>query len=201
MLGLPKEKRLILFGALGGATDERKGYRFLAEAVKKLAQAGWGERVELVTFGSGSPGKSSEFGIPTNHLGRLYDEISLAMCYAAADLFVSPSIEDNLPNTVLESLACGVPVVAFDIGGMPDMIEHKIDGYLARPQSAEDLANGIAMVVADPNRYKALAEQARKKAVQEYALGVQAKRYQTLFDDILADHVRGLADNSVGSVT
>ena len=78
-----------------------------------------------------------------HYTGRLSDFERISMAYSAADVFVAPSVQDNLPNTVIESLACGTPVVAFNIGGMVDMIEHEYNGYIAKFSSEKELANGI----------------------------------------------------------
>jgi len=119
-------------------------------------------------------------------LGTLSDDLSLALVYSAADVFVLPSTQDNLPNTVLEAIACGTPCVAFNIGGMPDMIEHQKNGYLAQPYKIEDLAQGIAWVLENKERHRKLGDRAREKAEQEFTLEIQARRYLSLFTEILS---------------
>jgi len=163
ILGLPEDKQLILFGAMSATSDPRKGFNFLQSALQKLSQSGWGENVELVVFGSSKPINPIELGFNSHYLGRLSDDTSLALVYAAADVFVSPSVQDNLPNTVMESLACGTPCVAFDIGGMPDMIDHQQNGYLAKHFDVEDLASGIAWVLKDEERLQKLGVNGREK--------------------------------------
>ena len=98
---------------------------------------------------------------------------------------VVPSRQDNLPNTVVESLACGTPVVAFDIGGMPDMIEHKINGYLTRPFDTSDLSAGIDWVLSDDKRHKELCIKARKKAVAFFDIKKVAGQYAELYGEII----------------
>ncbi|WP_373544557.1 glycosyltransferase, partial [Chamaesiphon sp.] len=88
-----------------------------------------------------------ELGFPIRYMGHLHDEISLALLYSAVDVFVAPSRQDNLPNTVVEAIACGTPTVAFKIGGMPDLIQHQVSGYLALPDDVKDLARGIEWVL------------------------------------------------------
>ena len=121
----------------------------------------------------------------THYLGCLQDEISMALVYAAADVFVAPSLEDNLPNTVLESLSCGTPVVAFDIGGMPDMVSHKNNGYLAPGFDTTDLANGLLWVMDDKLRWEHLSHEARSTVVQSFTLQHSAGRYVDLYEEIL----------------
>jgi len=107
-----------------------------------------------------------------------------ALIYAAADVFVAPSVQDNLPNTVMEALACGTPCVAFQIGGMPDLIEHKQNGYLAHPFATEDLAQGIAWVLESRQRWQVLSSRAREKVEQEFTLEKQARRYLSVFEEV-----------------
>jgi glycosyltransferase involved in cell wall biosynthesis len=183
ILGLPVDKKLVLFGAGSATSDKRKGFYLLVEALKKLDETGDSENYELVVFGASSGDDS--FGMKTHYLGNLNDEISMALVYAAADVFVAPSLEDNLPNTVLESLSCGTPVVAFDIGGMPDMIEHKENGYLATAFNTTDLAEGLYWVMEDETRWKYLSEKARNTVVQSFTLECCARRYKALYEDIL----------------
>ncbi len=115
--------------------------------------------------------------------------IQLALAYSAADVFVIPSLEDNLPNTVVEAMACGVPVVGFDIGGIPDMVEHKKTGFLVKPKDIAGLIEGIDWVISSPDSGTNLSEQCREKVEKEYALEVQAKAYHELYNGILQDYL------------
>ena len=104
----------------------------------------------------------------------------MAEIYNAADLFVIPSLEDNLPNTVMESMACGTPCVGFDTGGIPEMIDHGCNGYVAHHKSAEDFARGIIVLLQEAD-YPAYALAAREKVVTTYAPDVVAARYIALY--------------------
>jgi glycosyltransferase involved in cell wall biosynthesis len=183
---LPQDKQLVLFGALKATSDKRKGFHLLQPALQDLSKSGWQEGLELVIFGSSAPEKPLDLGFKTHYLGTLSDDLSLALVYSAADVFVLPSTQDNLPNTVLEAIACGTPCVAFNIGGMPDMIEHQKNGYLAQPYKIEDLAQGIAWVLENKERHRKLGDRAREKAEQEFTLEIQARRYLSLFTEILS---------------
>jgi glycosyltransferase involved in cell wall biosynthesis len=121
----------------------------------------------LIIFGSSQPQNPPDFGFPTQYLGKLNDDIALSLVYSAADVFVAPSQEDNLPNTVLESLACGTPSVAFKIGGMPDLIEHQKNGYLAQPFDIKDLAHGIQWILDNTEQVHQLLDRAIKKVETE----------------------------------
>ena len=185
ILGLPEDKQLILFGAMSATSDPRKGFNFLQSALQNLSQSGWRERAELVVFGASEPKNHLELGFKSHYLGRLNDDISLSLVYAAADVFIAPSVQDNLPNTVMESLACGTPCVAFDIGGMPDMIDHQKNGYLAKPFDVEDLARGIAWVLKDEERLRNLGVNGRQKIEQNFTLEIQANNYLSLYSKYL----------------
>jgi glycosyltransferase involved in cell wall biosynthesis len=186
LLHLPLDKRLVLFGALSATADKRKGFHLLLPALQALGQLGWQDNLELVIFGATRPATVPDFGFPSHYLGLLHDDLSLALLYSAADVFVAPSTQDNLPNTVLEAIACGVPCVAFAIGGMPDLIDHQRQGYLAQPYQVDDLARGLHWVLADAERHRLLSQAARQKALQAFTLDRQASRYLSLFSDLVS---------------
>jgi glycosyltransferase involved in cell wall biosynthesis len=185
LLNLPQDKQLLLFGAMNATSDRRKGFHLLQPSLQKLSQSGYIDNIELVVFGASSGDSNADIGMKTHYLGRVSDDISLALIYASADVFIAPSIQDNLPNTVMEAIACGTPCVAFDIGGMPDMIEHQQNGYLAKPFDIEDLTRGIMWVL--EGRHEKLGYHARQKAEQEFPLSLQAQRYLSLFNEICGE--------------
>lgn len=184
--GLPQDKRLLLFSAFGATRDRRKGFHLLLPALQQLAAEGWGDRMELVVLGAAAPERAVDFGIKAHFISRLDDEISQVLLYSATDVLVAPSTQENLSNTVMESLACGLPNVAFDIGGMPDMISHRHSGYLARAFEPADLAAGIAWVIGDTERQAMLATNARAFAVASYNMPHVAAQYEALYRDILS---------------
>lgn len=180
-LGLNPEAFLILSGFMPSANDKHKGADLLVEALQLFGQT---HAAELVVFGNRTKHDLPEFKLNTTFLGTINQEEKLALCYAAADVFVSPSIEDNLPNTVLESLACGTPVVAFTTGGIPDMVRHQKNGYLAQGQSPATLAEGLAWVMQHPNR-NALSLDARETVMSHFSESVVAKKHIQLYQSIL----------------
>jgi glycosyltransferase involved in cell wall biosynthesis len=143
LLGLSIDAPLLLFGALGQSNDPRKGLDLLLESLGLLRGDLLAKNVELLVFGQSSPQHASDFGLPIRYLGEFHDDMSLRLLYSAADVMVVPSRRDNLPNTAVEAHACGTPVVAFRIGGLPDIVEHKKTGYLADPFDTGELAQGI----------------------------------------------------------
>lgn len=185
-LNLPQDKKLILFGAMQGTADRWKGFYHLESALKELIKSDLRPELELVIFGSDAPENPPDFGFNCHYLGKINQDEKLALVYSAVDVFVAPSVVDNLPNTVMESLACGTPSVAFHIGGLPDLIEPEENGYLARPFEPEDLAQGIIWVIENPERHQKLCENARQKAERAYNIQTIAHRYLSLFEEILS---------------
>jgi len=180
---LPKDKKLILFGAMSATSDSRKGFDELSEAMHKLTD----RNVEFVVFGSSEPKVSQNFGFNTHYLGQLHDVASLVTLYSAVDVMIVPSLQENLSNAIMESLSCGTPVVCFNIGGNSDMVIHKENGYLAEPFNTTDLANGIEWVLNTPN-YKDLCKNAREKVVKEFDSKIVAKKYIALYNSILSKY-------------
>jgi glycosyltransferase involved in cell wall biosynthesis len=187
LLNLPQDKQLVLFGAGSNAVDDpRKGLQLLQAALKHLSQTEGGDRFELVIFGTSAPETSLDLGFRANYLGRFYDDIALSLIYAAADVMVVPSVEEAFGQTASEALACGTPVAAFGATGLKDIVDHQLNGYLAQPFAVDDLAQGIAWILADRDRHHQLRERSREKAEKEYSLKLQAERYAALFTDVLA---------------
>lgn len=196
VLNLPPDSKIILFGALSATSDRRKGLHLLQPALQKLQRYPDSQTVplEILIMGASQPQSPLDFGLTTHYLGKLSDDVTLALVYSAADLFVAPSIQDNLANTVLEAIACGLPVVAFDIGGMSDMIIHQHNGYLAKPLDTDDLAYGINWVLEDSDRYVRLSHWAREKAERDFSQELQARRYLAMFTDMLALRPQGIRE-------
>lgn len=182
LLYLPKFVPLLLFGAMGGGTDPRKGFELLQTALKHLR--GEIPELQLMVFGQLRPKDPPELGFPIHYTGHLHDELSLRALYSAADVFVLPSRQDNLPNTGVESLACGTPVVAFNTCGLPDIVTHKETGYLAKAFDAEDLARGIVWVLENASMVK-LREKARAEAVNRFSYSTVSGHYKTVYEGSL----------------
>ena len=182
---LPLDKHLILFSAFGATSDKRKGNQFLVQALEKLSRLGWGTNTDLVIIGASKPENPPDLGMKVHYMGQLHDEISQVLLYSAADVVVAPSMQENLSNTVMEALSCGTPVVAFNIGGMPDMIDHQINGYLATPFEPMDLADGMMWVLENVSRRNMLSQRARATVMERYALHAVAMRYSALYQSLL----------------
>ncbi|MBN2781673.1 MAG: glycosyltransferase family 4 protein [Campylobacterales bacterium] len=178
---LPQDKKLVLFGAMGATSDPRKGFEELSKAMQKLDK---NSDIEFVVFGSSRPQNAPDFGFKTHYLGSLADDVSLVTLYSAVDVMVVPSLQENLSNAIMESLACATPVVGFDIGGNSDMIVHQKNGYLAKPFDTNNLADGIEWIL-NNDSYNELCTNAREKVMQEFDSVVVAKKYIELYREIL----------------
>lgn len=178
-LALDAAQPVLLFGAQW-LTDRRKGGDLLAAALASIDFP-----CTLLTFGEGRFPQIDNPHLTVRELGSLQDDVSLAAVYSAADVFICPSREDNLPNTVAEAMACGTPCVAFDVNGLPDMIDHRSNGWLAKAFDPADLAAGVRWLVHHPEPAR-LRQAARDKAVAEYGLDVMARRYADLYAELLA---------------
>jgi glycosyltransferase involved in cell wall biosynthesis len=184
ILNLDPDKRYILFGAMSGTSDPRKGFHLLQPALALLAaRDGIAGRTELLVFGAPRPAQPPELGLRAHYLGNFHDDVSLALLYNAADVFAAPSMQDNLPNTLVEALACGTPCVAFAIGGMPDLIDPGETGSLAEPFSAEDFARGLlAALGGDAN----VRRHCRERACERWSPARVSEQYHHLYLDVLS---------------
>ena len=182
---LPQDKQLLLFGAINSTTNSNKGFHLLQSALHNLSQFGWQDNLEIVVFGASQPEEPVDLGFKVHYLGKFSDCIALSLVYSAADVMIVPSIQESFGQTASESLACGTPVVAFDATGLKDIVDHQQNGYLAQPYKIEDLARGIVWVLENEERHQKLSHRAREKAKQEFALEIQARRYLSLFNEIL----------------
>lgn len=184
LLGLDPGKRIILFGAFGGVHNPRKDFALLANAIRHLVAAGRGSNLALVIFGSGDAGVPTDLGVPVQALGMLHDDISLALVYAAADVYVSTSLADNLPLTVMEAMSCGTPVVGVDVGGMSDLVRDGETGALVTRRDPATLAGALSTVLdATDGR---LGAGARSLIERDFTLERQAERYRALYRETLA---------------
>jgi GT2 family glycosyltransferase/Flp pilus assembly protein TadD/glycosyltransferase involved in cell wall biosynthesis len=194
-LSIPVSARVILFGA-DSIVNSRKGFVYLLEALKGLPSIK--ENVTVVlTFGNLPKGIKINTKHTIHSLGSITDENKLALVYSAADVFVIPSLEDNLPNTVVEAMACGVPVVGFEVGGIPDMIDHKKNGYLAKPKDIDDLLEGIKWALFSADGDTNISALCREKAGKKFALEAQANAYKELYDLIMSNQLLKSEEKSI----
>lgn len=180
-------KKLILFGAVRGKDNELKGFLLLKKALVNISSNASVKNLECIIFG-GEKKDAFEVinGINIRDVGQINDDKKLAALYSSADVFVTPSLLEAFGQTASEAHACGTPVVAFNNSGLSDIIEHKKTGYLAEAFSSEDLAAGIAWVLADEERLIELGIQARKKAELAYNYETVGRQYKELYNKVLS---------------
>lgn len=184
-LGITTGKKVILFGA-ANIMDRRKGISYLVEALEYLKNDYTGaEEVEIVIFGKNKAFDVQLLPFKVYEMGTVTTQQDMAELYSLADVFVTPAIEDNLPNTVMEALASGTPVVAFNTGGIPDMVDHLQNGYLAQYKSAADFAAGINFVLRN-NGTGTLSANARNKVLQNFTNEIVAGKYLDLYQSVLS---------------
>ncbi|RPI75871.1 MAG: glycosyltransferase, partial [Ignavibacteriales bacterium] len=166
-LNLPDDKILILFGSMS-VTDERKGFSFFRESLISLynQKPQLKDKIKIIVFGRTEEEIKKDIPFDMHFWGRISNDKTLATLYNASDFFVAPSLEDNYPNTVMESLSCGLPVAAFNSGGLSDMIHHKLNGYLAEPANTESLKDGIDWLILNKDDIM-LKETARRFVVEK----------------------------------
>lgn len=182
-LNLSPDRTLIAFGAVNPMSERRKGAIELLAALRILSSLLDPETVEIVVFGSRA-GNNADLPLPATFLGHLSDESSLALLYSSVDLCVVPSLQENFANIVIEAMSCGTPIVAFDVDGFPEAIDHGVEGLLATPFSPESLAEAIAELVSDPSRLAQMGSAARLRAERDYSLRRMSSLYQDLFERV-----------------
>ena len=187
-LRLPADQKLLLFGSVK-ITDKRKGIDYLIESCRILADkySDLKEQLAVVAFGKHSQQLANLLPFKVYPLDFVSDDHRLVDIYNAVDLFVTPSLEENLPNTIMEAMACGTPCVGFNVGGIPEMIDHLHNGYVAQYKSVDDFANGIYWALTEPD-YHSLCEQAVRKAVSHYSESSVTKRYIDLYNKVTGNH-------------
>ena len=187
-LGLPLDKKLILF-ASQRVTNENKGMSYLVDACQKLHSRN--RPYCVIILGGHAEEVVEQLPMKAYPLGYVNDEQRIVDVYNAADVFVLPSLSENLPNTIMEAMACGVPCVAFKVGGIPEEIDHQKNGYVAAYRDADDLANGIEWVLQEAD-YESLSQQAVHKVSQCYSQQSVALKYLDVYQQAMAFKNYGL---------
>ncbi|MBL7781101.1 MAG: glycosyltransferase family 4 protein [Saprospiraceae bacterium] len=173
----------LLFVAMN-VDEERKGFRYFQESLQILKAQYPDFQLDIVVMGKAQQETLSTLPYPVHALGLIREQAELTRIYGAADVFVIPSLEDNLPNTVMEALACGTPVAGFATGGIPEMAAHLEQGYIAPQRDSQALADGIYWILQRADM-SVLRRQAREKVEALYANAVVAAKYKAVYEDVL----------------
>ena len=182
-LGLSQSERIILFLSSGGIRDERKGWDLLSAALPLVAGARPGLRVIMV----GPPPDEAvqaeqQPGVSITWWGSVTEEVTLRALYCAADVVAIPSREDNMPLTAMEAMSCGTPVVAFAIGGLPDLVDHGRTGYLTQPNDVDDLAHGLILMLDESATTR---EACRQRAEKLWSSSVVVNAYLDTYQEAM----------------
>ncbi len=179
-LSLPLNKKLILF-ASQKVTDERKGIRYLADMasiIKRRHGTETGANMGFLVMGQRAEHLAEMLSYPVYPLGYIESQEELANVYRAADLFITPALSDNLPNTIAEAMACGTPCVGFRTGGIPEMIDHLGNGYVANYKDPNDLADGVEYVLNNPS----MGDAANHYAAYQYNEGRVVRKFMEVYE-------------------
>jgi len=179
ILGIETDKKIVLCGSTN-LKDFYKGFQKYLDALPYLNE----DEIFLCFFGQFDSTLIKNYNFEYKSFGYLNDNISLNLVYAAADVFVAPSIQEAFGKTLVEAQSSGTPVVCFDATGPKDLVDHLKTGYKAKPFESADLANGIDWVINAPN-YNELCKNARNKVLKEFDSEVIAKKYIELYEKVL----------------
>jgi glycosyltransferase involved in cell wall biosynthesis len=196
-LGLPLGKKVLMFSALK-LDLHRKGGDLLLEALRSLPVSVKSEAV-LLTIGQGGEGIHETIGMEVFNLGYVDDDHLKAVAYSASDLFLFPTRADNNPLVLLESMACGTPMVSFRIGGVPELVRPMVTGYLAEPGNVVAFRDGIIKLLGDEPLRARMSEECRATALREYRHDQQVKRYLQLYEKLIVKGVGSNANYSIRS--
>ncbi len=182
---LPSNRPIAVYGAINATRDPRKGFPELLRSLHSLGREERARNMLLVVFGDLRHGDIPDCGIETRYVGFVEDNRRLAELYASADVAVMPSLQEAFGKTLIEAMACGTPVVAFDSGGPRDIVTHRVDGYLATPFDPDDLARGVLWCLDSVAAGADIGSAARRKVLSEFDIEVVADRYRALYERVL----------------
>ncbi len=183
--GFPADRRIILFGALDSTRNRLKGFAELSEALRIMEHK---DGLMLAVFGAGSDASGEMHGFQVRYFRHISDDALLRRLYSAADVMVVPSIQEVFGQTATEAMACGTPVVAFGETGLADIVEHRVNGFLAEPFHPSSLAEGIAWCAASDERLQMLSGEAVRTVRSKFDLDRNIPRYITLYQNMTSSH-------------
>jgi glycosyltransferase involved in cell wall biosynthesis len=186
ILGISRNQKVLMFGA-ASLKDERKGRDLLIKLLQQLPSSLKSD-ILLLTLGEGGEKIAEMVGIKTLSLGYVSSDRLKSIAFSASDLFVFPTRADNLPLVLQESMACGTPMVSFNVGGVPDLVRPDVTGYLAEPENTQEFSDGIVQLLEDNELRENMSKNCRAIAISEYSLDLQAKRYIELYEQVLKRH-------------
>ncbi len=183
LLGIPFNKKVIMFAALK-LDDHRKGTDLLLKSLQSLPASVKADTV-LLLLGNGGETIGDVVDMQTYDLRYVRHDRLKAISYCAADLFVCPTRADNLPLVLQESMACGTPMISFNVGGVSELVRPGITGYLAEPENTEDFRDGIVQLLADKPLRQTMSQNCRTIALEEYPVELQVQQHIKLYRQVL----------------
>ncbi len=185
-VGLPSDRHIILFVSQR-ATNPNKGMDYLVQACQLLAEQHpeLKETTAVAILGGHSDEVTGQLPFAAFPLGYVNDTRHIVQVYRSVDVFVLPSLSENLPNTIMEAMSCGVPCVGFRVGGIPEMIDHQKNGYVANYRDAADLAKGLYWVLHEADTAQ-MSKDAVRKVTVSYSQTAVASRYIEVYNQALA---------------
>lgn len=182
-LGIAPDKKVLLFVAMN-VHETRKGWAYLAASLEILKTQLVDNQLKILVLGKAPAENLAALPFPTRPLGLISAPAEMRRFYGIADVFVIPSLEDNLPNTVMESLACGTPVAGFATGGIPEMVGHLSEGFIAPQRDSTQLADGIQWIISDNERLNSLRKNCIQKVADNYSYEKVAKQYLQVYQSV-----------------
>lgn len=177
-LSLPQDKKIILFSADGGVANPFKGGKFVLDIYEKLR-----ERKDILFLNIG--GEKTEISENWINYGYIKSEDEMALMYCASDIYLFPTLAEVFGLVIAEAMSCGLPVVTFDVGGVPEIVEHKKSGYVAQYKDSDDLLSGVNMLIDDENLRRNFGEAGEQRAREMFDAKIMAQKYYELYCEIL----------------
>lgn len=179
---VPEDARVLLFAAMN-ISNPYKGFPQFREMLEYLAKEYPAQKIVVAAVGKHGEGELAGLPFPVIDLGLIRQTSDMARIYGAVDLFVTPSLEENLPNTIMETMACGTPAVGFAVGGIPEMIDDGVNGKVTPFKDSRQMAGDIAWLLEDESRRKEMGRLAREKVLREYSQEKIAERYIEIYQN------------------
>jgi glycosyltransferase involved in cell wall biosynthesis len=183
-LGLPLDKKIVLFLSDGGKNNPAKGWFYVESVVKRFND----DNTLFLCLGGKESGRDDVYN-NLLYIPRISDKEKLSKYFSASDVFLFPSLADNCPLVILEAMACGIPIVTFDTGGIPELVKHLENGYIAKYKDVEDLTKGVEYIFGlDNEKITNIKNKSRESVTTKYTIDKMVDQYEMLYDKIIKNY-------------